>query len=102
MTNLTQAIVHELLLYDPFTGSGCVPGAALVLRRRAYPQWRDAVEGTACTHRETVCAGHLSGQGYQAHRVIWLYMLGVWPHPEIDHINRKGADNRWSNHASDP
>lgn len=31
------------------------------------------------------------------HRIIWLMMTGKWPAGEIDHINRKRDDNRWSN-----
>jgi hypothetical protein len=34
---------------------------------------------------------------YLAHRLAYLYMTGVWPDEEIDHINGDGLDNRWSN-----
>src|SRR6516162_3957825 len=32
-----------------------------------------------------------------AHRLIWLWGTGDWPKCQIDHINRKRADNRWVN-----
>jgi hypothetical protein len=34
---------------------------------------------------------------YVAHRLAWLYVLGVFPPDEIDHWNGCPADNRWSN-----
>jgi len=34
---------------------------------------------------------------YRAHRLAWLYVYGVWPASEIDHINQDGGDNRLQN-----
>ena len=52
-------------------------------------------------------AGSQSGKGYldisvcsrthRAHRLAWLYVHGVWPEDQIDHINRIRTDNRISN-----
>lgn len=41
-----------------------------------------------------VCVG---GRQYYAHRLAWLYMSGVWPEDQIDHINHDRADNRFCN-----
>lgn len=34
---------------------------------------------------------------YKAHRLAWLYVHGVWPKRNIDHINRNRGDNRIAN-----
>jgi hypothetical protein len=52
-------------------------------------------------------AGHLNPVGYivigifgssfLAHRLAFFLMMGRWPKPECDHINRIRSDNRWEN-----
>lgn len=37
------------------------------------------------------------GKTYKAHRLVWLYVHGLWPENEIDHINHDVADNRICN-----
>jgi hypothetical protein len=39
----------------------------------------------------------LDGVLYQAHRVIWLHVTGVWPLLEIDHEDGDGTHNWWTN-----
>ena len=39
----------------------------------------------------------INGLFFQAARVAWLYVNGVWPTHTIDHINRVRSDNRISN-----
>jgi len=39
----------------------------------------------------------LKGRRYQAHRIAFLYMMGVFPTNQIDHINGNKLDNRWVN-----
>jgi hypothetical protein len=34
---------------------------------------------------------------FQAHRVAWYFVHGVWPPGQIDHINRITSDNRIAN-----
>ena len=40
---------------------------------------------------------NLCGRSYRSHRLAWLYVYGVWPKDQIDHINRDRADNRIDN-----
>jgi hypothetical protein len=102
MTELTQAIVRELLDYDPATG-------ALTWRRRrrrwftrgdTWKSWNSRRAGTPAfthVHRNGRLNGFILGQFHYAHRVIWLWMTGRWPNPELDHRNRNPTDNRWRN-----
>lgn len=88
---LTQARLKELLDYDPVTG---------IFRRKSVPA------GCHCYAVGDVC-GEKFGEGYvrlrlpqgryQAHRLAWLYMTGSWPVGQIDHINGKKDENRFSN-----
>ena len=39
----------------------------------------------------------LINERYLAHRLAWFYVHGRWPEPQIDHLNRNGADNRLVN-----
>ena len=39
----------------------------------------------------------ISGSTYRAHRLAWLYVYGVWPTLDIDHINGDPSDNRIAN-----
>lgn len=93
----TQAIVREFLDYYPETGE-------LWWKWRArkcfssdsdWKSWNTKLAGKP--------AGHISSDGYwyigllykqyRAHRIIWLWMTGVWPDPEVDHDNQDRSDN---------
>lgn len=45
---------------------------------------------------ENYCMVQISGKKISAHRIIWMMIHGYWP-KEIDHINHRGSDNRFSN-----
>jgi len=80
---LSQAQLRAAVVYDPetgeFTRNGKVAGSDCRCR--------------ALTYRK-VC---VRGYQYLAHRLAWLYVHGVWPVGEVDHINGIGTDNRIAN-----
>jgi hypothetical protein len=87
--NLTVERLKELLRYEPETG--------IFIR----------LVTLASNARAGQIAGHRSRRGpvqitvdrvsYLAHRLAWLYMMGVFPEEETDHENLDQSDNRWVN-----
>jgi hypothetical protein len=88
-TDLTQARLRELFHYDPDTGV-----FHWQVAKTGVPRRRNGLAGS-------VDAGYVrikvDGHQYRAHRLVWLYVHGVWPDGEIDHINRNRSDNRLCN-----
>src|SRR5690348_14754778 len=80
--------VRELFNYDPATG-------ALTWRVSRGP----AVAGqpVGCLDGKGYWVGGIDGKVYRLHRIIWLWMTGNDPVVEIDHRNRRQADNIWGN-----
>lgn len=83
---LTQETLKALLHYDPVTG---------VFTWLVSPSF---------TVKAGDKAGNVTPKGYWqiginrkrylAHRLAWLYVHGVFPEKDVDHINRNPADNR--------
>lgn len=87
---LTPARARQLLDYNPQTGAL----SWKVQHRHASSDGKAGCpERKGCAHRVI----RIDGELYQAHRVIWLWMMGHWPANEIDHIDGDGLNNRWSN-----
>jgi hypothetical protein len=88
-TPLTAHQLRELLAYDPITG---------VFTRLAR---------TANSVKVGSVAGSDDGSGYlricvsgsvqKAHRLAWLYVYGLWPTGDIDHIDGNPSNNRIAN-----
>jgi hypothetical protein len=83
---LTAEELREQLDYNPATG---------VFTRRVTNSSRVIVGDVA-----GFCGGggyreiRLLGYRFGAHRLAWLYVYGVWPTKQIDHINGVRSDNR--------
>jgi hypothetical protein len=86
---MNQQRVMDLLEYDQKTG---------VFVRRIQTSNRIKVGDVAGSKDKNgyLCI-RLDGKTYKAHRLAWLYIHGVWPSGEIDHINHQTNDNRISN-----
>lgn len=85
---LTHARLLELVHYDPATGIF----TAKVARKQVKAGQR---LGTLVGGGYLACM--ILSRMYKLHRLAWFYMTGQWPVDEIDHRNRKKADNRWRN-----
>lgn len=85
---LTQARLKERLHYDPDTG---------VFTQKIKVKNRNVgnIVGTSGTRGYLQC--NIDGKPYKLHRLAWLYVYGVWPTHQIDHINHNTADNRINN-----
>lgn len=89
MRTMTQERLKEVFDYVESTGS-------LV--------WRVRTGGTSVPGRQ---AGTFDERGYirigvdggiyRAHRLIWMYVHGVWPSGEIDHLDGDKSNNRLEN-----
>jgi hypothetical protein len=82
LTNLTQTQIKNLLDYDPNTG---------------IFTWKIGGVEAGIFDEAGYRIIRINRQRYKAHRLAWLYMTGIWPIHDIDHINNQKGDNIWSN-----
>ena len=86
---LDAEYIRHRLSYDPETG---------VFRWKVYPRAKRMVGQIAGSVRKTgQVVILLKNKSYLAHRIAWVYMTGVNPKGQIDHINCNPSDNRFVN-----
>ena len=85
MNQLTQTELMRLVTYDAKTGHFT----------RTVGKRAGNLVGTITSNGYTHI--FLAGKSYNAHRLAWLYVYGVWPKDQIDHLNHDRSDNRISN-----
>ena len=86
--SLTQDRLKELLNYNPDTGV-----FVWKVDRKAVK----AGDVAGKRHHSGYWNLFVDGKWLMAHRAAWLYVHGVWPDGDIDHINRIRDDNRLCN-----
>ena len=85
LRSLTAERLREQLRYDAETG---------VFTRRVGRGHARAGDMAGTVHRTGYVRISIDGGKYTAHHLAWLYVHGVWPSDQIEHINRKRSDNR--------
>ena len=85
---ITQQYIKSLFHYDEQTGIF----TRLVKRGAAHVG--DIAGSKTWNGYVTI---YIDGKNYRAHQLAWLYIHGVIPDTDIDHINQDKADNRISN-----
>lgn len=87
-TTITAETFRALLDYEPDTGIF----RWRVSRRRIQ---MGAVAGSP--NKDGYIRIMVNGMEFAAHRLAWLYVYGVMPQDQIDHLNGDKADNRIAN-----
>lgn len=82
---LTQALLKELVSYDPDTG--------LFTRLTGQNKGKEAGYLTEDGYINV----EILGVTYPAHRLAWFYMHGKWPKADIDHKDRQRTNNIFDN-----
>jgi hypothetical protein len=86
--SLTAERLREQLRYDAETG---------VFTRRVESGHACVGDVAGSVHSTGYVRIGIDGWKYTAHHLAWLYVHGVWPSDQIEHINRKRSDNRIAN-----
>jgi len=81
--------LKRLFSYDPGTG--------LFVRLVRSAMRAKAGEIAGAKNDKGYIAIKINRKSYKAHRLAWLYVYGVWPKDQIDHINHNKSDNRIAN-----
>lgn len=89
-------VLNRAFAYDPESGNlywKIRQGQMSPGKKAGFPAAEPGIDGSKYQYVR------LNGRNYSVHRVAWLLMTGSFPGKgmEVDHINRKRDDNRWSN-----
>ena len=88
-STLTQARLKELLHYNPDTG------VFTWIKRPSRNVLAGDIAGTTDSHGYVIIT--IDKIRYGAHRLVFLYIEGLFPPIQVDHINRIKTDNRRKN-----
>ena len=90
MKELTQEILHKWLDYEPETGN-------FRWKIHTKPEKLNKIAGAVNSKGYVWIYFYPTQTSYQAHRLVWFYVYGIWPTHGLDHINRCKTDNRLVN-----
>jgi len=82
--DLTAAQLRAAIQYNPDTGEFMRVSGTRLVPLKFYEH---------CGYHYTT----IGRKKYRAHRLAWMYVHGVWPAGQIDHINGNRKDNRMAN-----
>ena len=88
MSDLTQTRLKPLLDRNPEAG-------IFIFKISRGGKAKGTIAGTQTFNGYRQIA--IDGKLYYEHRLAWLYMHGVWPTDQLDHINNDRSDNRLCN-----
>ncbi len=86
---VTAELLRQFFSYDPETGN-----MTWLVNRNSRVKAGD-IAGSIEQQGYVVIS--FQNRNYKAHRLIWLLVTGSWPKGQIDHINHRRSDNRWTN-----
>jgi hypothetical protein len=89
--------LRRLFEYDPQTGSLIWKKRYPLTHRNKLHNSRDAGQPVGALDTWGHCQVRVEGKLRAAHRIIFKMMTGKDAKQQIDHINGKPGDNRWSN-----
>ena len=89
---LTQEYIRNILDYDHNTGIVKWKIAKSRMKPGEIAGYKTSYKGN-----KSYLVISVDNKKYKLHRIIWLYVYGVFPSKTIDHINGDGCDNRISN-----
>lgn len=96
LDNLTLQEVKSLLDYNVETGIFHWKWRSDV-RKEWNTRYAGKITGTPAHGKHDYLIITIHGQHYQAHRLAWLIITGVWPDKEIDHRDLDKTNNRFKN-----
>ena len=94
---IDQQRLKELLHYDPVTGDFTWLPRTVICPHDQRFNTRFVGKMAGSIRRDGYRVIRADDQLQLAHRLAFLYMVGRWPHHQIDHINHTRGDNRWIN-----